>query len=482
MAQTPTKGHHGRVLLTVSTTHRPATDLGHLLRKHPDRVSRFELTSGVAHVFYPEASDDRCTAALLLDVDPVALVRGRGRTAAADSYVSDRPYAAGSLFAAALAKVFSSARTGASQQRPDLAATALPLELHIPCCPGPAGLVERLFEPLGWTVTTRREPLDETQPRWGLAPYADVTLTGTHRVADALNQLYVLLPVLDGAKHYWVNRDEVAKLLRLAGDWLPGHPDQRLIVRRYLAGSRELIVDATARLAALDTAIAEPEPRAAEVSDEDAAAPAAERVALAVRRHEAVLAELAHHQVTTVADLGCGSGSFVRRLLDVASLTRVIGTDVSATELARARRRLRLDRMPERRAARLTLLQSSVTYVDRRLAGIDAAVLMEVVEHVDPELLPALAASVFGATRPRVVVVTTPNIEHNVRYEGLADGGLRHRDHRFEWTRAEFSAWANGVCDRYDYRVTIAGVGTDDPAVGAPTQLATFVRREADHD
>jgi 3' terminal RNA ribose 2'-O-methyltransferase Hen1 len=132
--------------------------------------------------------------------------------------------------------------------------------------------------------------------------------------------------------------------------------------------------------------------------------------------------------------------------------------------------------MPERQRARIRLLQSGLTYTDARLRGYDAAVLMEVVEHLDPDRLPALEHAVFGAAAPATVVVTTPNVEFNVRYVDLPAGAFRHRDHRFEWTRAEFAAWAAGVGDRHGYAVRLMGVGTEDPEVGPPSQLAVFTR------
>ena len=119
---------------------------------------------------------------------------------------------------------------------------------------------------------------------------------------------------------------------------------------------------------------------------------------------------------------------------------------------------------------------------DARLAGLDAAVLMEVVEHVDPPRLPALERAVFGEAAPRTVVVTTPNVEHNVRYPGLAAGQFRHRDHRFEWTRAEFAGWAEAVGVRYGYQVRYVPVGPDDPEVGPPTQLAVFTKTDRTTD
>ncbi|GAA4189924.1 hypothetical protein GCM10022252_27380 [Streptosporangium oxazolinicum] len=567
-------GTLNRVLLTISTTLRPATDLGFLLHKHPDRVQEFGQSYGVARVLYPEAGEERCTAALMLDVDPIRLVRSRDRSTpdyTLGQYVNDRPYAASSLLAVALADVFRTARTGRCHSRPELAAGPIPLEITLPVlpCKGGPELAHRLFEPLGWSVEATALPLDEEFPEWGDSRYVRLVLRGEVRLADALNQLYVLLPVLDDAKHYWVAPDEVDKLIKAGASWLAAHPDRGLITRRYLGRRWALTRTAFARLAeigddveedleppveedpAADPAIegsaggdpveegsieegsADESPvagssvgesgesgestaergfvagsLAAETSavpgdgpvagappgtpattfggtgapDEvlPADAPPAEgeaqtgaaRRPLNALRLEAVLATLDGLGASTVIDLGCGSGRLVGALLERPRLTRVAGVDVSAHALALAARRLRLDRMPERRRERLELFQGALTYTDPRFAGYDAAVLMEVVEHVDPPRLDALERVVFGAARPGHVIVTTPNAEHNVRYEFLS--GMRHPDHRFEWTRAEFRAWAAKVCGEYGYRVAFLPIGDDDPEVGPPTQMALF--------
>ncbi|NEK93617.1 3' terminal RNA ribose 2'-O-methyltransferase Hen1 [Modestobacter muralis] len=466
------------MLLTLSTTHRPATDLGFLLHKNPARAQQVEVSTGTAHVFYPEATDERCTVALLLEVDPIALVRGKGdgEGFALGQYVNDRPYAASSLLAVALGKVFASARRGVSKERPELADTPLPLEVHLPAlsCRGGAALAERFFAPLGWQVQATELPLDEQFPEWGAGRHVDLRLTGTHRVADAVNHLYVGLPVLDGAKHYWVSADEIDKLLRAGQGWLAAHPERELIAARYLAHQKRLTGTAMARLAEVDDAADLDDA----VAEEPAEAP--ERpTPLAQLRQGAVLAALRSAGAHRVLDLGCGNGALLTALLAEPAFTEVVGVDVSTRALEVAARRLRLDRMPERQRARLTLLQSALTYTDARLAGYDAAVLMEVVEHLDPDRLPALEHAVFTAAAPATVLVTTPNVEHNVRYPALAAGGMRHRDHRFEWTRAEFAAWAQGVAGRRGYAVRFLGIGPDDPEVGPPTQLAVFTRTSA---
>ncbi|HEX2133717.1 MAG TPA: 3' terminal RNA ribose 2'-O-methyltransferase Hen1 [Actinophytocola sp.] len=460
------------MLLTVSTTHRPAGDLGFLLHKHPGRVQRFEVAAGVAHVMYPEVGDERCTAALLLEVDPVELVRSArapaGEGFSLGQFVNDRPYAASSMLAVTLGRVFGTAMKGRCDARPELAATAIPLEVHVPVlpCRGGPEFAARLFEPLGWAVQATPIPLDPAFPAWGDSRYVDLRLAGTLRLADALAQLYVLLPVLDDAKHYWVSGDEIDKLVRAGGDWLAGHPERQLITTRYLAHQRGYAAEAMARLAELDDQ-PEPEEPAGERVGHDAGD---ERVpSLAERRRAAILAELRAAGAARVVDLGCGEGNLLRALLAEPAFTEVVGVDVSAGALRRAATRL-----PE--SERVRLLHGSVTYADDRIAGFDAVVLSEVVEHVDPPRLPALAAAVFGAARPATVLVTTPNAEYNVRWETLPAGQTRHPDHRFEWTRAEFAAWAEEVAAAHGYAVRRVPVGPVDAEVGSPTQLAVFTR------
>jgi 3' terminal RNA ribose 2'-O-methyltransferase Hen1 len=466
------------VLLTVTTTHQPATDLGYLLVKHPDKVHSFDMPTGTAYVLYPDATEERCTAALLLDVDPQRLrARDRNDPFTLGQYVNDRPYAASSLLAGALGKVFRSALRGQSKDRPALAEQPLPLEVHVPVlrCRGEA---ERLFEPLGWTVTATPIPLDDVpagHPLDGDSRYVDLTLTGTLTVRDALNHLYVLLPVLDDAKHYWVAPDEIDKLLRSGAGWLGTHPERVLITRRYLAHRKSLAATA---LELLD----HDEPDTVDVpadttADEDAELPVVRKQSLAEQRRDAVLAALSEVGATRVLDLGCGGGALLGALLKDRRFTEIVGTDVSSRALDMAARRLRLDRLPERQRDRIKLWQSALTYRDDRLRGYDAAVLMEVVEHLDPPRLPALEAAVFGHSRSGAVIVTTPNAEYNVKYEGLT--GLRHSDHRFEWARAEFRSWAGTVAAAHGYDVVFRGVGDEDPILGTPTQLALFTRGDA---
>jgi 3' terminal RNA ribose 2'-O-methyltransferase Hen1 len=485
------------MMLTITSTTAPASDLGFLLHKNPARVHERELAFGVARVCYPEATDERCTAALVVDVDPVGLVRGKADTGGTGGrrgndrqraftlaqYVNDRPYAASSFLSVAIAKVFGTAMTGRCDARPELAAAPLPLAAHLPVvpCRGGAGLLRSLFEPLGYTVEAEPIPLDPAFPDWGDSRYHNVTLTGEVRVKDLLEHLFVLLPVLDDTKHYWVGADEVDKLLRRGGDWLAAHPDRDLITRRYLRHDRRLTRDLLGRLLAADDGVGgtipdadDPDRLRAARDDEEAAV---ERpVRLNDQRMAAVVAALREAGARSIVDLGCGAGNLVRALLAEPWVTRVVGVDTSWRALEIAARRLRMHEMAPRQRERVDLWQGALTYRDRRLEGFDAATLVEVVEHLDPPRLDAFEHVVFGAARPATVVLTTPNVEYNALFPGLGAGRLRHRDHRFEWTRSELDAWSDGVADRHGYRVERRPVGPEDPDRGAPTQMAVFRR------
>jgi 3' terminal RNA ribose 2'-O-methyltransferase Hen1 len=458
------------VLLTISTAQPPATDLGYLLHKHPGRVQSFSLPFGEARVFYPEATEGRCTAALMLDVDPVGLVRRGNRSAgfALAEYVNDRPYVASSFLSVALVNVFKSAMAGTCKGHEELAASAIPLDAWLPVVPTRGGedLARRLFEPLGYAVEVGAIELDPRFPDWGIDRHVELRLTGELRLAELLTHLYVLLPVLDDEKHYWVDETEIEKLLRRGEGWLPSHPERELITRRYLKNQVSLFRPA---LEQLEEGIATGPDDAL-----DALRGPDEEPTLRAQRLDAVAEALAESGARRVVDLGCGSGALLRRLL-ADGYEKVLGADVSVRALEGAARRLGMDTMHDAKRARIELLQSPLTYRDRRLAGYDAAALVEVIEHLDPPRLGALEANVFATARPGTVVVTTPNAEYNVRWPGL-DGGFRHPDHRFEWTREEFVTWSEGIAVRHGYSVRRVPVGPEDPDLGAPTQMAVFSR------
>ncbi len=466
------------MLLTITNTAAPATDLGYLLHKNPNRLQSFNQSFGTVHVFYPEATNDRCTAAMLLDIDPIGLVRTRrgpaGEGGLLEQYVNDRPYVASSFMSVAIAQVFRNALAGSSKERPQLVDQPLPLTANIAVIPSRGGeaFLRSLFEPLGYEVRTEHYPLDEMFPDWGEGPYYSVELKRTAPLKELLAHLYVLIPVLDADKHYWVGQDEVEKLLRRGEGWLQSHPEKETIVRRYLKHRPSLTREALARLVGEEQPDPEEEEQKKAAQEETIEKP----LRLNTTRLEMVVQALKESGATKIVDLGCGEGRLIRELLKDKQFQEIAGMDVSYARLEIASERLHLDRMPPMQKKRIRLFQGSLMYRDRRLQDFDAAAVVEVIEHLDPPRLAAFERVIFGHAKPGTVVITTPNSAYNVRWETLPAGQFRHRDHRFEWTRAQFQQWAGAIAQRFGYQVEFRGVGPDDPEVGPPTQMGVFKR------
>jgi len=457
------------MLLQITTTHQPATDLGYLLHKRPGKFQTKKLAFGHVHVFYPEASAEKCTAALWIDINAVELSKGRNQQFSKSfqlgQYVNDRPYVASSFMSTAIAKYYGSALNGNCKDRPELAKTAIPLEIRLVsvCARGGANLIKSLFEPLAYEVEVEGSSLNENFPEWGDSPYYKITLRGTLTVQEVLTHLYVLLPVLDNNKHYFVSQTEIEKLLAKGIKWLPNHPRKDLIVNRYLKYKTTYTRRAIDKMS--PGIIKEAERVIVE-----------RKVTLHQRRLAKVAEELKISGAKTVADLGCGEGKLIKLLIPDTQFEKIIGVDVSAKSLEIAEKRLYLLNATPKRRKRISLLHGSLMYNDERLTGVDAAALVEVIEHIEEEKLPLLERIVFGEINPKTVIITTPNSEYNVLYEGLENGKMRHNDHRFEWNRAQFKAWAEKLASEYKYTFNIKPIGEIDANYGASSQMAIFTK------
>lgn len=462
------------MLLTITTTYQPATDLGFLLHKHPDKFQSVDLSMGKAHIFYPESSEAKTTVALLLDIDPIEMVRG-GRTRSRQEfslgqYVNDRPYVASSFMSVAIAKAFSTAMNGKCNKKPDLVATKMSLEVKISVIPAPKGgeiLIRKLFEPLGYQVTLQRHILDNKFPEWGSSKYFTVELFQNITVQELLSHLYVLIPVLDNDKHYYVNQHEIDKLLEKGQGWLANHPEKEQITKRYLINLRSFSRQALERLNEAEVI--------EEIESEENTETKKQQESLNKKRLSSVLEQLQKSGAAKVIDLGCGEGKLLRILLKHKQFQEITGMDVSYSELSKAKDRLHWDELAPKQKERLQLFQGSLTYKDQRLEDYDAATLVEVIEHLDENRLRALERVVFEFAKPKTVVLTTPNAEYNIAYKNMKTGTMRHHDHRFEWTREEFESWAKEVAQRNNYQVKFLPVGDVIEEIGAPTQMGIFM-------
>jgi 3' terminal RNA ribose 2'-O-methyltransferase Hen1 len=430
---------------------------------------------GTAYLFFPEASEERCTVAVLLDIDPVGLVRSGhspSSTMPLEQYVNDRPYACSSFMSVVLGRIFGRALGGRCKTRPDLVDTKMALTCHISAlpCRGGEGFLRRLFEPLGYHVNPTRTGLDETFPDWGDSAYYTVDLCKETTLFELLNHLYVLIPVLDNQKHYYVDRTEVDKLIKHGEGWLANHPEKEQIARRYLRHRKSYAREALERLTEVNPADVQEVEEAPLTSEEDVESD----IHLNEERLGTVLSILRSTRVESVLDLGCGEGRLLQLLLKEKQFKKIAGMDVSIRSLEIASDRLHLQDMPSAQRERIQLIHGSLMYRDRRFEGFDAAAVVEVIEHLDEPRLKAFERVVFEFAKPGTVILTTPNREYNVEWTNIGPTRFRHGDHRFEWTRSQFSEWAGCISGQFGYTFRLLQVGTEIKGIGSPTQMAIF--------
>lgn len=457
------------MLLKITTNKINARELSFLLHKHPDRLQTVELPVGKAHVFYPKADEQECSVCLLLDINPIDLVRnnkGANQDFALAHYVNDRPYVASSYMSVAIAKAFKTAMNGTCKQKPELVDEIFPFEVKIAVLPARKGgemLIKKLFEPLGYSTNLMRHQLDAKFTDWGDSRYFTVQLSGKQKLKDLLTHLYVLIPVLDSQKHYWVSQSEVEKLLSKGKGWLESHPEKEQITRRYLKGLGGLTRNALERLQEVD-----------ENSQNEEGEVNVTKQRLHDLRLELAMEELKESGAKRVVDLGCGDGKLLRLLMKEKQFTNILGMDVSYRELEKAAERLHYREMPPMQRERLELIQGALTYRDKRLQGFDAAAIIEVIEHLDLDRLKAFERVVFEFSKPKTIILSTPNREYNELFDKMEEGQFRHQDHRFEWTRQEFSEWVESICQKYGYQAIVKSIGEESQGIGAPSQMAVF--------
>ena len=463
------------MLLTITNTSQPVSRLGYLMHKHPDKWQTFDLSFGKAHVFYPINTNSECSIALLIDIDPIELIRNKKLTSnsfALRHYVNDRPYVASSFTAVAINKVFRSALAGNCKDKPEAVGQSLELTVKLSCvsAKGGAAIIEELFQPLGYQLVIEPIPLDEKFPEWERKRYFSLELKHCLPLKEVLRHLYVLIPVLDSEKHYFISNDEVDKLVDKAGEWLPNHPKKDLITKRYFSRQRSFIKEALDRLVDQEGLEENEESKAVEqeVVIEQSLSLHQQRLALVAEKIKSLGAK-------TVVDVGCGEGKLIKLLLK-ESIKKVVGMDVSTRALEMAHRKLYLDRMTPLQRDRIQLIQGGLTYKDKRLEGFDAMACVEVIEHLDEPRLAAFKKVVFQYSKPKAVIITTPNQEYNVIFESLPTGTFRHKDHRFEWTREQFETWGDEIAEDFDYNVDYFPIGSIDDRHGAPSQMALFTK------
>jgi 3'' terminal RNA ribose 2''-O-methyltransferase Hen1 len=457
------------MLLTITYKGKDTQDLGYMLFKNPNRPQSVKLTTGSAYVYYPKVSDEETTIALLLDINSLDLAKGeKGKDVQPQSlfdYVNDRPYVASSFLATAMNKVFGTAISGRGDEYQELVDSKLNLSatIHMFPCPVDKERINKVFEPLGYEVNYETFLLDNKFPEWGDSKYVNLTVSGNVVLRDLLKQIILLIPVFDKFKHYDVsNQDELNKLLKLGDGWLSDHPEKDFIVNRYLQFKKGLVNKAQEHLKSDVDEIEESIDKAVTEKEES----------LNTTRFNSVINELIKIEAKSVLDIGCSNGKLLEAIRDKMPNIKLAGIDVHLKAVSIA------DKMANKKDLdKIDFFQSSILYKDKRFKGYDAVTAIEVMEHIDEFKLYLFEKVLFGYINPRVAILTTPNKDYNENYDNINNKGLRHFDHRFEFTKREFESWVTKICSKYGYIYFFKSIGKADEKDQQPTLMVTFMKK-----
>ncbi len=468
--------------LSITTTHKPATDLSYLLHKNPDKVQTFDITGGKAYVFYPETTDEKCTATMILNIDTLEMIKNQKKSMsdfALKGYVNDRPFVASSFLSSAISSIYSSALNGNSKEKSEVVNKKIPLEVFISVInvSGGENLIKRFFEPLGYEIKIEKYELNENFKSWGESNYFSLTLKNIITLKELLTHLYILIPVFDNEKHYWVSTKDVDILLKKGEGWLENHPEKEFITKRYFKNIKSLsnlynkksIDDIEESQKNVDS-----EENNENEFEEINQIIKETKIKLDKQRLNYVYEKLIESGMKSIIDMGCGEGKLLKLLITNKQFEKIAGTDVSFNNLLKAKERLNFEEMSQKFKERIELFQSSLTYKDKRFSNYESCAIVEVIEHIDVERLESFEKSIFECSKFKYIILTTPNADYNINYKSLNKQNLRHSDHRFEWTKDEFKSWIDKICEKYKYNAKISGVGEFDEQSGHPTQVVEF--------
>ncbi len=442
------------MILNFNVKGENADKISFLLHKSPNKLHQFSLGFGSAYVFYSKYERNDVSFSLLVDIDPIDLVRGKNKNSQGIfDYVNDRPYATSSFLCSAIAQVFSTALSGRSKEYEHLVKEEMEFKVEVVSLKVKTNLImlNKIFDPLGYELEIKSHLLDEKIFGEEESNYVDLILKNKLTLQSVLQHLYVLIPVFDNNKHYFVNNDEVEKLLSKGGDWIDVHPEKDFITSRYLNSK---FIDAKK----LESLFSKEQNKMIEERKKNS---------LNSQRLSQVTDVIESLNIKSLVDLGCGEGKLIKELLNNTSVEKILGVDISINVLKKAARKLKYDTVKDK----IELVQSSAVYYDERFTEYEAICLIEVIEHIDEQKLYLLKENVFNLVKPKYVIITTPNVEYNTVYEL---DGYRHSDHRFEWSRSEFRLWCEEICNQYNYDVEYFSIGEEMETVGNSTQMGVF--------
>ena len=475
--------------LILKASGEGADIVSHLLSKNPNNV--YDRTDkGVrVRMVYTTATERETEVLMHAEPDPVDLVRGTPDGYDITQYINDREFVTSSLFCSYIRSALGTALNGKPKEA-YARWVGHPFDMELSFGPVASDLpdraIEELFSPLGYAVTLERDELTYTFDLKKKSTVRRIILRGQVTVQNALRQLFLLIPVLDNYKHYFISEDEIDKIKRYGEGWLDSHPLKEMIIKRTLRFA-ELIRQYERQEGALsapaEAVNAEEDNVSTEGKGDGIDDPSLQEdppVRLNELRYRAITDVVAGLPLKRrIVDMGAGEGKLSARLAYIPGVESILAVEPSGQSRLRAMERFA--KLEERSgiAAMPEPIIGSLFYFDEQLQNQDVMILCEVIEHIDAYRLNGIMDTIMNEYQPEVLLVTTPNKEYNQVY-AMERESFRHHDHRFEWTRAELAAQCEMWTKQAEYTFEIRGIGEYAEGFGQPTQLVIFRKERRD--
>ncbi|TDL78499.1 3' terminal RNA ribose 2'-O-methyltransferase Hen1 [Peribacillus frigoritolerans] len=445
--------------LTIKATGDNVKAISYLLSKNPNNLYERNHKGHLVRLFYSKFEETELEVTIFVTPDPIDLVKNNSNSYDITHYINDREFAVSSLFCSFIRSALGTALNGQPKEEYSEWVNYR-FSFQFEFGPVVSSLSDKqlkdLFEPIGYEVAISRPDIEYSFEMKDKSSARSICLKGMKTLQNGLRQLFVLIPVIDNYKHYYIDDKEIEKLERYGEGWLEDHPKRDYIYRQSL------------RFKEIFSIV---ENKKTEEKKEEKI----EKVRLNDLRYEKIIDFVNQMKPRSIVDFGSGEGKLSVRLGFADGVKEIMAVEPSQSATLKAIERFDKVKNKEKFVVPETIW-GSLFYYDERLKGKDVMILCEVIEHIDEFRLPKVLDTILHDYQPNALIITTPNREYNEIYD--MEDHFRHNDHRFEWTRAEFRHWCEERNHRKIYDLQFEGIGEEHDRHGFPTQMCVFVRKE----
>ncbi|WIM41190.1 3' terminal RNA ribose 2'-O-methyltransferase Hen1 [Paenibacillus sp. PK4536] len=483
--------------LTIKATGTHASMISHLLAKNPNNLYDRTEKGARIRLVYTSFQPEETEVLLFVTPDPIDLVKGSPDHYDITQYINDRELVVSSLFCSYIRPALGTALNG-KPKADYIDWVEHPFTLHMSMGPVasdlPDSMIESLFQPLGYEVQMERGEIDYSFDLKNRSTVRHIQISGQQTLQHMLRQLYILIPVLDNYKHYYISDDEIERLQRYGEGWLSTHPQHDLIIKRSLrfaplikeyeqkVAKNEDITNVSTELSTHQAEASEMKSELSEDQDKQYDSNQTEPPVIRLNelRYRAIVEQVSQlPQHKQIVDFGAGEGKLSVRLGEIEGVEQIWAVEPSMQSQLRA-----IDRFAKLEGRTDYVIPvvttGSLFYRDERWVDQDVIILCEVIEHINEVRLPQVIHTLFTDYRPQTLIMTTPNREYNEVYQ-MGKDEIRHTDHRFEWTRAELEQYCTQWIQDRPYTFTLSGIGEKHEQYGQPTQMVVFHRIGGQH-